>query len=69
MLFSKTPFLAGDHGGTGLGRAFQEELIDPFVETVAYLLKGKNNPKCITMFRDRAKDDSEAFIPMTKVYA
>lgn len=46
-----------------------EELIDPFVETVAYLLKGKNNPKCITMFRDRAKDDSEAFIPMTKVVA
>jgi hypothetical protein len=46
-----------------------EELIDPFVGTVAHLLKGKNNPKCITMFRDRAKDDSETFVPMTEVVA
>ena len=52
-------------GGVGV----QEELIDPFVGTVAHLLKGKNNPKCITMFRDRAKEDSETFIPMTEVVA
>jgi len=46
-----------------------KELIDPFVETVFDLLQGKNKPRAIICFRDRAIDTSQVFVHMAEVIA